>query len=80
MTPGEEIAAVRRDLDRHEASIGSLWREKAALRDLDQIGRDFEALTEEVKSLRRTIIGFALTVALSAMGIAAAVLTAGAPA
>ena len=80
MTPGEEIAAVRRDLDRHEQSIGSLWREKAALRDLDQIGRDFEALTEEVKSLRRTIIGFALTVALSAMGIAAAVLTAGAPA
>ena len=80
MTPGEEIAAVRRDLDRHEASISTLWREKAALRDLDQIGRDFELLTEEVKSLRRTIIGFALTVALSAMGIAAAVLTAGAPA
>lgn len=71
---------MRRDLDRHEASISTLWREKAALRDLDQIGRDFEALTEEVKSLRRTIIGFALTVALSAMGIAAAVLTAGAPA
>lgn len=80
MSPGEEIAAVRRDLDRHEASISTLWREKAALRDLDQIGRDFEALTEEVKSLRRTIIGFALTVALSATGIAAAVLTAGAPA
>lgn len=80
MTPGEEIAAVRRDLERHEHSIGSLWREKAALRDIDQLGRDFEALTEEVKSLRRTIIGFALTVALSAMGIAAAVLTAGAPA
>lgn len=79
MTPGEEIAAVRRDIDRHEASISTLWREKAALRDLDQIGRDFEALTDEVKSLRRTIIGFALTVALSAVGIMAAVLTAGAP-
>ena len=80
MTPGEEIAAVRRDIDRHEASISTLWREKAALRDLDQIGRDFEALTDEVKSLRRTIIGFAFTVAISAVGIAAAVLTAGAPA
>ena len=79
MTPGEEIAAVRRDLDRHEQSISGLWREKAALRDLDQIGKDFEALTDEVKSLRRTIIGFALTVALSAVGIMAAVLTAGAP-
>jgi hypothetical protein len=74
----EEIAAVRRDVDRHEQSLTGLWREKASMHDLDRIGRDFEALTDEVKSLRRTIIGFALTVAVSAVGIAAAVLTAGA--
>jgi len=78
VTPGEEIAAVRRDLDRHEQSLAGLWREKAAIRDLDQIGRDFEALTEEVRSLRRTIIAFAFTVAATGVGIAAAVLTAGA--
>lgn len=73
-----EIAAVRRDIDRHEQSIGGLWREKASLHDMDRVGKDFEALTEEVKSLRRTIIAFAFTVAATGVAIAAAVLTAGA--
>lgn len=75
--PTEEDA-LRRDVDRHEKSLGELWAQKASLRDIEQMSKDFEGLTEEVKSLRRTIIGFAFTVAISAVGIAAAVLTAGA--
>lgn len=75
--PTEEDA-LRRDVDRHERALGELWAQKASLRDIEQMSKDFEGLTEEVKSLRRTIIGFAFTVAISAVGIAAAVLTAGA--
>ena len=67
-----------RAITRHEKALGELWAQKASLRDIEQMSKDFEGLTEEVKSLRRTIIGFAFTVAVSALGIAAAVLTAGA--
>lgn len=70
--------ALRRDVDRHEIAISNLWAQKASLRDIEAMSKDFESLTEEVRSLRRTIIGFAFTVAISAVGIAAAVLTAGA--
>lgn len=68
---------LRRDLDRHERALNDLQQQKASLRDIEQMSKDFEKLTEEVGSLRRTIIGFAFTVAISAVGIAAAVLTAG---
>lgn len=74
----DNTAALRRDVDRHELSIADLWSKKASIRDIDQMAEDFKQLTEEVRSLRRTIIGFAFTVAVSAVGIAAAVLSAGA--
>lgn len=77
MSP-ETTEALRRDLERHEQEIKNLWDRKASVRDIEQVGKDFESLTEEVRSLRRTIIGFALTVALSALGIMGAVLSAGA--
>lgn len=70
---------IRRDVDRHEKVIAELWAQKASLRDIELMSKDFEKLTDEVGSLRRTIIGFAFTVAISALGIAAAVLTTGAP-
>ena len=76
--------AIRRDLDRHENSIGSLWKDKANQADITLLRAEIKEFRvevrqnnserdEEINSLRRTIIVAAVGVATSALILAASI-------
>lgn len=75
MTPNEALT-VR--VAATEQNIRDLWKNKASIRDVDALSRDFTSLTDEVRRLRHALLVFALTIAASAVGIAFAVLRAAA--
>ena len=65
MVPPDEAIMVRfNEVDRrlHNVETG-----KASRRDVDGLSEDVRELKEEVKSLRRALIGFSLTIAGSAV-------------
>jgi hypothetical protein len=73
MSPDDAVG-VR--LNALENAVYDLQKGKASRRDLDGLAMDFRDLVTEVRSLRNALIIFALTVAVSAIGVAFAVLQA----
>lgn len=67
--------AVDIRLKRLERDMYDVQQHKASRRDLDGLNKAFDELVNEVRSMRRTLFSFALTVAVSAVGVALAVLT-----
>lgn len=65
-----QIAALERNVDR-------LFDTKASTADLTALSDDVRDLAGEFKALRRALVGFALTIAVSAVGIAFAIVNAG---
>jgi hypothetical protein len=64
-------------VQRAEQDIRNLESQKAALRDLDALAKEVETLSEKVAANTRALVGFALTIAVAALGVAFAVLQSG---
>ena len=71
-----EDAATRRDLERHEREIEKLWEQKASKVDLARVEQSRSEDRDEIRNLRRSVIGAAITFAVFAVGSTVTVLEA----
>jgi hypothetical protein len=70
MTPEDALTVRLNDLYRR---VENTEKDKASRRDVDALSEDVRELKDEVKSLRRAIVGFCFTIAGSAVVFALAV-------